>query len=95
MSGFSTIKVETLMNLANQGQIAKLKPTKVKSPSKISTIKIICYLQNKCFVNSESLYVLTNKLVHAKMTQKYLYMIRSPMVPSFFDWTYHNQVMAL
>ena len=51
MSGFSTIKVYTLANLVNQGQIAKLKPTKVKSPSKISTIKIICYLQNKCFVN--------------------------------------------
>ena len=39
--------METLANLANQGQIAKLIPTKVKSPSKISAFKRICYLQNK------------------------------------------------
>ena len=35
----NTVKLETLTNLANQGKIAKLKPFKVKPPSKISTFK--------------------------------------------------------
>ena len=34
-----TVKLETLTNLANQGKIAKLKPFKVKPPSKISAFK--------------------------------------------------------
>ena len=50
-------RVKTLVNSVNQGQIAKLKPTKVKSPSKISAFKMICYLQNKYIMN----YLLTNK----------------------------------
>ena len=35
----NTVKLETLTNLANQGKIAKLKPFKVKPPSKISAFK--------------------------------------------------------